>query len=117
MSQRTNSRSSCNANPSTVADMGKPSPSSNASPKRQPSVPSFLFVFGKPEGLIAIPTVTPLKTPQGWEPELSDLDFDFTASPGADEWQISETADGCAMYSTIDVSGAGVTVEFQKWDW
>ncbi|KAG9039025.1 hypothetical protein FS837_001068 [Tulasnella sp. UAMH 9824] len=60
---------------------------------------------------------TPLEAPQEWEPELSDFAFDFTASPGAEEWQIGETADGCAVYSTLGGGGAGVTVEFQKWDW
>ncbi|KAG8902488.1 hypothetical protein FRC00_005951 [Tulasnella sp. 408] len=60
---------------------------------------------------------TPLKAPQEWEPELSDFAFDFTASPGAEEWQIGETADGCAVYSTFGSRGAGVTIEFQKWDW
>ncbi|KAG9039028.1 hypothetical protein FS837_001071 [Tulasnella sp. UAMH 9824] len=120
MSQRTNSRSPSNANPSAVADIGKASPSSNATPKQRPVKGTtdidFLPCIRRCEPALGRPA-TPLKTPREWEPELSDLDFDFTASPGAKEWQISETADGCAMYSNIDVSGAGVTVEFQKWDW
>ncbi|KAG9042929.1 hypothetical protein FS837_010213 [Tulasnella sp. UAMH 9824] len=61
--------------------------------------------------------VAPLKAPQKWEPELSDFDFDFTASPGAEAWKISETAEGCAVYSTVGATGVGVTVEFQRWDW
>ncbi|KAG8963380.1 hypothetical protein FRC00_006686 [Tulasnella sp. 408] len=120
MSQGINSPSPPNA----VADIGKASPSSNASPKQLPVKRTIdiqpLPCAGRcePDGGKALDRpVTPLKTPQGWEPELSDLDFDFTASPGADEWQIGETADGCAMYSTINVSGAGVTVELRKWDW
>ncbi|KAG9048886.1 hypothetical protein FS837_011795 [Tulasnella sp. UAMH 9824] len=45
------------------------------------------------------------------------LEFDFTLSPGAEEWQSSQTTDGCAVYSTVDGVEAGVTIEFQKWDW
>lgn len=58
---------------------------------------------------------TPCQAPQGWEPELPD--FDWTASPGADEWKIGQTVDGCAVYSAVTGTGVGVTVEFQKWDW
>ncbi|KAG8905717.1 hypothetical protein FRC01_008252 [Tulasnella sp. 417] len=45
------------------------------------------------------------------------LEFDFTLSPGAEEWQSSHTTDGRAVYSTVDRVSAGVTIEFQKWDW
>ncbi|KAG9039026.1 hypothetical protein FS837_001069 [Tulasnella sp. UAMH 9824] len=77
----------------------------------------LVSVFGRQGKLILVPTDTPLKTPQEWEPELSDFDFDFTASPGAEDWQVGETADGRAVYSTVSASGVGVAVEFQKWDW
>ncbi|KAG8963378.1 hypothetical protein FRC00_006684 [Tulasnella sp. 408] len=77
----------------------------------------LLSVYGRQGKLIIVPTETPLEAPQEWEPELSDFDFDFTASPGAEEWQIGDAADGCAVYSTLGGGGAGVTVEFQKWDW
>ncbi|KAG8965095.1 hypothetical protein FRC00_011016 [Tulasnella sp. 408] len=58
-----------------------------------------------------------LEAPQEWEPELSDFDFDFTASPGAEEWVMGDTADGCGVYSTVGGAGVAVTVKFQKWDW
>ncbi|KAG8901453.1 hypothetical protein FRC00_006994 [Tulasnella sp. 408] len=58
-----------------------------------------------------------LEAPQEWEPEILDFDFDFTTSPGADEWQIGGTAEGRAVYSTVGATSVGVTVEFQKWDW
>ncbi|KIO30805.1 hypothetical protein M407DRAFT_20132 [Tulasnella calospora MUT 4182] len=126
MSQWTNSRSSSKTDHLAVADVDKAYPSSDAVQKALPS-----------EGCIQGRPVTraercqndreeapnrldnPSKAPQEWEPdsELSEFDFDFTASPGAEEWQIGETADGRAVYSTVEGAGAGVTVEFQKWDW
>ncbi|KAG9008539.1 hypothetical protein FRB90_008813 [Tulasnella sp. 427] len=54
---------------------------------------------------------TPKKTQAS---DASNLGFDFTAAPGADEWHIGGTADGRATYSTADRT---VKVEFQKWDW
>ncbi|KAG8893041.1 hypothetical protein FRC01_013807, partial [Tulasnella sp. 417] len=51
---------------------------------------------------------------QRGSPEL--LEFDFTLSPGAEEWLSSQTTDGRAVYSTVDRVSAGVTIEFQKWD-
>ncbi|KAG9040553.1 hypothetical protein FS837_000464 [Tulasnella sp. UAMH 9824] len=60
---------------------------------------------------------THLGAPLEWELEISDFDFDFTASPGAEEWQIGDSADGCAVYSTVGTTAVGVNVEFQKWDW
>ncbi|KAG9008537.1 hypothetical protein FRB90_008811 [Tulasnella sp. 427] len=58
--------------------------------------------------------VTPFEAPQGWE---ADLDFDFTAIPGANEWLMGDNGKGCAVWSTADKTGATVKVEFQKWDW
>lgn len=52
---------------------------------------------------------------EGWETEFPA--FDFTASPGAEEWQIDQAADGRAVYSTVRGVGDRITVEFQKWDW
>ncbi|KAG8914876.1 hypothetical protein FRC00_010110 [Tulasnella sp. 408] len=67
--------------------------------------------------LIIGPTDIHLEAPQEWEPEILDFDFDYTASPGADEWQIGGNAEGRAVYSTVGATSVGVTVEFQKWDW
>ncbi|KAG8963379.1 hypothetical protein FRC00_006685 [Tulasnella sp. 408] len=77
----------------------------------------LVSVFGRLGKLIIVPTETPLEAPQEWEPELSDFGFDFAASPGAEAWQIGETTEGCAVYSTVDGTGVRVTVEFQRWDW
>lgn len=74
--------------------------------------------FGNPgiqRKLKTIPTANPCKRPKEGKPELSDLNW--TSSPGAEEWEIGQTADGRAVYSTVNGVGAGVTVEFQKWDW
>ncbi|KAG9017130.1 hypothetical protein FRB90_001652 [Tulasnella sp. 427] len=56
----------------------------------------------------------PLEAPQEWE---ADFAFDFTASPGADEWMMGDSAEGSAIWSTVDQTGATVKIEFQKWDW
>ncbi|KAG8899293.1 hypothetical protein FRC01_010598 [Tulasnella sp. 417] len=124
MSQSINSLSSPNADLNAVADLDKVSPPSNGASK---TLPGEGYIPGRlekpvercqndgeeaPDRLVA-----PMKTPQEWEPELSDFDFDFTASPGAEEWQIGETADGRAVYSTAGGAAVGVTVEFQKWAW
>ncbi|KIO28510.1 hypothetical protein M407DRAFT_22254 [Tulasnella calospora MUT 4182] len=124
MSQWINSPSSPKTDPLAVADIDKGSPPSNKALKPLSVEPC---VQGRPEKLVErcqndgeeAPDRlgTPLETPQEWEPELSDFDFDFTASPGAEEWQIGETADGRAFYSNVGGAGVGVTVEFQKWDW
>ncbi|KAG8909123.1 hypothetical protein FRC01_007116 [Tulasnella sp. 417] len=124
MSQRTNTSSSPKAGLQGITIVDKVSPSSTSAPKPRPAEGCVGICSGKcigrcenggkdaPDRLGA-----PLKTPQGWEPELSDFDFDFTASPGAEEWQIGETTDGRAVYSTVGGAAVGVTVEFQKWAW
>ncbi|KAG8894339.1 hypothetical protein FRC01_013028, partial [Tulasnella sp. 417] len=123
MSQPINSPSSPNADLHAVADIDKVS-----SPPNDPSkgLPAEGYIPGRLEKPVercqndgeeaSDRLVAPMEAPQEWEPELSDFDFDFTASPGADEWQIGETANGCAVYSTAGGTAVGVTIEFQKWD-
>lgn len=123
MSQRTNSPSSPETDLEAVADIDEVFSRSNTASKLLPAQGP---IEGRSEGHVKQcqndeedapdPLGIPLETPQEWEPEVSDFEFDFTASPGAEEWQIGETGDGCAVYSAVGARVAA-TVEFQKWDW
>ncbi|KIO28892.1 hypothetical protein M407DRAFT_21969 [Tulasnella calospora MUT 4182] len=67
------------------------------------------------EARLAKPLMGPGQASEG---RIFDIEeFDFTLSPGAEEWHSSQTTDGRAVYSTVDAVSAGVTIEFQKWDW
>ncbi|KAG8962234.1 hypothetical protein FRC00_009965 [Tulasnella sp. 408] len=124
MSQSINSPSSPKINLHATVDVGKVYPPSNTASKRLPEEGNIHSRSTKHvercqnDGEGAQDRLdAPLETPQEWEPEISDFDFDFTASPGAEAWQISETTEGCAVYSTVDGTGVGMTVEFKRWDW
>ncbi|KAG9039027.1 hypothetical protein FS837_001070 [Tulasnella sp. UAMH 9824] len=124
MSQSINSSSSPKTDVDAVADVDTVYSPSNTASKPPPTEECIQGLSGKHvercqnDGEGAQDRLdTPLKTPQEWEPELSDFDFDFAASPEAEAWSISETAEGCAVYSTVGGSGVSVTVEFQRWDW
>ncbi|KAG8945714.1 hypothetical protein FRC04_000573 [Tulasnella sp. 424] len=114
MSQQTNQSSSPSTNtnsasPSTTVHSQAPSaqrPSSTVNTNERVVLADNISV-----GVSRL-AANPGQTSQVGRPESTE--FDFTLSPGAEQWQLNQTADGRAVYSTVD---AGVTVEFQKWDW
>ncbi|KAG9017129.1 hypothetical protein FRB90_001651 [Tulasnella sp. 427] len=125
MSQSTFSSPSSSPKSKTVVDFHKMSPPSDTTSK--PSAASF-DDGPVDSGCVKRPKsekekaperpATPLPAPQGWEDgDEAELDFDFAAVPGADDWQFEETAERCAVWSAVEGAGAGVTVQFQKWDW
>ncbi|KAG9008538.1 hypothetical protein FRB90_008812 [Tulasnella sp. 427] len=123
MSQSTFSSPSSSPKSKTVVDFHRMSSPSDTTSKPSPTasnnvpVDSGCIKRSKSEKEKAPErSATPLPAPQGWEDE-AELDFDFTAVPGADDWQFEETAERCAVWSAVEGAGAGVTVQFQKWDW
>ncbi|KAG9043823.1 hypothetical protein FS837_009083 [Tulasnella sp. UAMH 9824] len=113
MSSQTNSRpsSKCNAQNTNGGDnVSIPSSSASLSQPARGSNEAFLAIE-RNENDGAKASAQPASR---GNPELSASSFDHTASPGAGDWQIGETTDGRAVYSTVT---GDVKVEFQKRNW
>ncbi|KAG8897437.1 hypothetical protein FRC00_004264 [Tulasnella sp. 408] len=114
MFPQTNSRSSSMLKPQGTNGVGNASTPSSSAPLSQParggSEASLAIARNESDGAKA----SARPAPRGCNPELSDSNFNHAASPGSEDWQIGETPDGRAVYSTVS---GDVTVEFQKRNW